>query len=274
MSLNRKYERPEVKQITRQWVRENCKNITERDLGLLKIIQQHRIIRRDQLQVLYPEFPSTDFLNKRLKMMYQKHLIDRIYPAVGLGKGSPKQHVCLDRAGAILLDLEKFNKPIQIDQQGVRSLPLGWEHRIALNQYKCSIVEVCKSLDAQLKLCWIERPYVYNDTKIIPDITCLILHKGKGHLFFLEVDLGTEDTLYIKKKTDNYKDYYVSKRWYNEKWAQVFKTPVFPQVLFFTENGRAKRKNALEDYTRDSAVSFMYGFHEHFKSSLTNMLNG
>ena len=272
--MNRKYERPEVKQVTKQWVRENCKNLTERDLGLLKIVQEHKIIRRDQLQTLYPHFPSTDFLNKRLKMMYQKHLIDRIYPSVGLGKGSPKQHICLDRAGAILLELDKFNKPIQLDSQGARSLPLGWEHRIMLNEYKCSMVEVCKSIGAQLKLCWIERPYLYNDTKLIPDMTCLILYNNRAHLFFVEVDLGTEDTLYIKKKIDSYKDYNMSRRWHKEKWSQIFKTPTFPKILFFTENGRMKRKLTLENYTSDSSINFLYGFHENFKASLINMLSG
>lgn len=272
--MNRKYYRPEVKQITKQWVRENCKNLTERDMGLLKVIHQHRIIRRDQLQVLYPEFPSTDFLNKRLKMLYQKHLIDRIYPAVGLGKGSPKQHLCIDRAGAIVLEIEKFNKPIQTDADGLKSLPLGWEHRMMVNDYKCAIVESCKKVGAQLKMCTIEKPYLFNDTKIIPDITCLIIHKGKGYTFFIEVDLGTEDTAYIKRKVDNYKDYYLSKRWHTEKWAQVFKTPTFPQVLFFTENGRIKRKNSIEEYTEGSSIGFVYGFHEHFKSSLINLIGG
>ncbi len=31
---NSKYHRPEVKQVSKQWVRENCKNVTERDKGL------------------------------------------------------------------------------------------------------------------------------------------------------------------------------------------------------------------------------------------------
>lgn len=272
--MNRKYERPDVKQISRQWVKENCTNVTERDMGLLKIIHQHKLVRRDQIQTLYPKFPSTDFLNKRLKILYNKHIIDRIYPPVGIGKGSSKQHICLDRAGAILLDLEKFNKPINLDRSGNKSLPLGWEHRVMINDYKCKIIDTCLNVGATLKLMWTEYPYAYNDTRIIPDITCLIVHEGKGILLFIEVDLGTEDIPYVKRKIDSYKDFYISKRWHREKWAQVFKTPVFPQVLFFTEDGRNKRNNTLREYTRGSSVKFEYGFHENFSSTLEHIIKG
>lgn len=269
-----KYERPEVKIITKQWVRENCKNITDRDLGLIKAIYKRRLIRRDQLETLYPEFTSTDFLNKRLSKLYKQHIIDRTYPPVGLGEGSSKQHICLDRAGAILLGVDKYNKPISSDSYGNKSLPLGWEHRIALNQYECLVRKVASQLGGRVRYYRTEQAHTYKDTRVIPDITCFITCNNKGYLFFIEVDLGTEDMPYVKRKLDSYVDYYLSKEWLKEQWAQVFKIPTFPRVLFMTENGRIKRQRALEEHIEGSSVQFLVDFHENFTDILGTLVKG
>lgn len=270
-----KYDRPEIKQITRQWVMENYKNITPRDMGLLKVLFENnrRILRRDQIEVLYPTFASTDRLNKRLKQLYQMHVIDRIYPKVGLGQGSSKQHVCLDRAGCILLDLEKYNKPIGV-VEGIKYLPLGWEHKVLVNDYECEIVSWCRQNEASIRIYTSEAPLLYNDCKIIPDILCLLVKNGKGYLFFIEVDTGTEDMPYVKKKLDNYVDYYLSKTWTAESWSNLFKTPTFPRVIFLTEEGRTKRVTALQDYTKDISVRFHFGFHSHLQSFLDGIVKG
>ncbi len=48
-------------------------------------------------------------------------------------------------------------------------------------------------------------------------------------MYFVEVDLGTEDLPYVKK-IDSYVKYYASKAWIKEKWAGLG-SPVFPRVL-------------------------------------------
>ncbi|AGY47006.1 plasmid replication-relaxation protein [Bacillus phage CampHawk] len=269
---NRKYSRPEVKQVSKQWVRENCKNVTERDKGLIRLLidNNRRILRRDQIEVLYPEFPSSDYLNKRLKLLYDKHVIDRIYPAVEPGKGSSKQHICLDRAGSILLGLENYSKPIST-KNGVKSLPLGWEHKVKLNDYECLIKKTVSELGGKVLLYQTEKALTFGDTKIIPDIFFLISCNKKGYMYFVEVDLGTEDLPYVKKKIDSYMKYYASKAWIREKWAGVFGSPVFPRVLFLTEEGRTKRVKALTEYTKDMSVKFRFGFHSDLKDLLGKM---
>jgi hypothetical protein len=267
---NRRYERPEVKQITRQWVRENCHNVTERDLGLLRLLNEkkRRLLRRDQIQALYPEFPSTDFLNKRLNILYRMHVIDKVYPPVGIGKGSSKQHICIDRAGAILLDIDKHNKIIQTDSMGNKTLPLGWEHKVMINDYEIAL------RNYQVIKYDVEEHHPFGDNILIPDIFCLIKHEGKGYLFFIEVDLGTEDIPYVKRKLDSYSQYYMSKAWTRKDWAKIFKTPVFPRVLFLTENGRTKRKKTLEEYTRDSGIRYVVGFHNELGDILDSIIKG
>ena len=269
-----RYERPEVKQITKQWVRENCHGVTERDMGLLKLLADRKLLRRDQLEILYPEFPSTDFLNKRLGILYKKHLIDKIYPTVGLGKGSSKQHICLDRAGLILLDIEKFNKPIKTDKDNNKSLPLGWEHGVMINDYECRLRQFFGASQSTILKYEVENPLPYNETKLIPDIFFLVKHEGKGYLFFIEVDLGTEDIPYVKRKIDSYVDYYTSRFWLKESWAKVFKTPTFPRVLFLTEDNRPRRVDTLTEYSKDMSVRFFIGDHEGFTDMLKGIIKG
>lgn len=271
--MNR-YKRPEVKQITKQWVKENSHNITERDVGLLTLLMEHRLLRRDQIQRLYPEFPSTDYLNKRLNILYKKHFIDKIYPIVGMGKGSSKQHICLDRAGILYMDIEGYNKPIKTDKEGNKSLPLGWEHIVMLSEYQCKAREFFNDGYGSLRHYWTELPHHYADTKLIPDITFVATHKGKGYVFFVEVDLGTEDIPYVKKKLDSYIDYYMSKRWVNTQWAKLFKTPTFPRILFLTENGRDKRINTLREHVKHSSLRFHIDEHDNLFKVLHSIVKG
>lgn len=267
--------RPEIKQITKQWVKENCKNITSRDLGLLKLLYENnrRILRRDQIETLYPEFASTDRLNKRLKLLYKMHVIDRVYPPVGIGKGSSQQHICLDRAGIILLGLEKYNKPVNYDLHGNKCFPLGWEHKLKINDYKCNITNICKTIGAKILMYNVEKPIAYNGKKLIPDIFCMLQYNNKGYLFFIEVDMGTEDIPYIKKKIDSYKELYLSKQWITQEWNKFFKNPTFPRVLFMTENSRGKRLSTLRGYTSENPVRFIYDAHYNFIQCLLNIFN-
>jgi hypothetical protein len=274
MNTNRKYYRPEVKRITREWVRDNCKHVTERDLGLLRLIYNKRILRRDQIERLYPEFASTDRLNKRLKVLYQKYLIDKVYPDVGLGQGSSKQHVCLDKAGLILLEAEGYNSPIYFNSVGQRSLRQGWEHKVTLNEYECMIREVTNEIGAEVKMYEVEKSHPYLDTKLIPDIFCLIKYKGKGYTFFIEVDLATETVPQLKDKIDSYRDYFLSKSWTKQPFASLFKNPMFPRILLFTEENHTRRVNILEEYTDEWSLRFTYGFHSQFKQKLEDILKG
>lgn len=277
MIYNRKYERPEVKQITKQWVKENCKNITERDMSLLRTIydNKRKLLRRDQLEILCPiPFASTDRLNKRLKTLFKLHIIDKIYPSVGLGEGSSKQYVCLDRAGLILLGIEKYNKPITTDYIGNRSLPLGWEHKVMINEYECYVQQITKALGGSILDYKVEEPIYFNDIKLIPDIFCFLKCNGKGYVFFIEVDMGTEDIPYIKNKLDVYRDLYLSHSWVNTDWCKKFKTPIFPRLMFITENDRPKRVKTLQEYTKESSIRHYFGYHNEFEDMFIDIIKG
>ncbi|MNH31967.1 hypothetical protein D3C79_923800 [compost metagenome] len=151
---------------------------------------------------------------------------------------------------------------------------MGWEHKIRVNDYECWITQTMRDLNGQILLYEVEEPRQYRDTKIIPDILCILKCGGKGYLFFIEVDLGTEDIPYVKSKLESYKDYYMSRQWVAEPWAKAFKTPTFPRVLFLTEDNRPKRLEALQDYTKESQIRFMFGSHNQFQPLLESIIKG
>lgn len=264
--------RLDVKQVSKLWVQENCKNITQRDIGLLELLSKRRLLRRDQIYRLYPKFASVDVLNKRLKMLYNKHVIDRIRPPVRQGEGSSQQYVCLDRAGIILLGLDKYNKPIYINNIGNKSLFLGWEHRVLINEYECIIKEVITRLGGRLLIYLSESPVMFNNTKLIPDIFILMSRNNKGYLMYIEIDQGTEDIPYVKNKLNSYMDYYISKRWLQEPWARVLSPPSFPGIYFFTQDNRSKRIATLQNYTSEKSVKFKFYFHSQLPLIIEDIL--
>lgn len=269
-----KYNRPIIKQITKQWVKENVKNITERDIGLLNLLYENkrRLLKRDQIQRLYPVFESVSVLNRRLKKLYNLYVLDKFYPRVGIGEGSSQQHVCLDKAGMILLKIEKYNKPINYDNKGNKVLFSGWEHKILLNEYECIIRELINEINAKILIYKVEESIAYLGNQFIPDIFILIEYQGKGYVFHIEIDLGTEDIPYIKRKINQYKDYYLSKQWILEEWEQLFEIPTFPKILFFTTDGRYKRIETLQNYTNELSIKCIFGFHSESKEIIRRCL--
>lgn len=271
----KKYDRQQVKQITQQWVKENCRNITERDMGLLHLLYQNkrRLLRRDQVQRLYPKFASTNRLNTRLTTLFKMHIIDKAYPQVPLGQGTSQQHICLDRAGLILLGVDSYSKPINVDEFGTRSLYFGWEHKVMLNEYECNIRQFIGDIGAKIVEYDVEESNPYNDTEIIPDIFMMIIHNKIGYVMFIEADMGTENVPAIKKKIERYNAYALSRAWLNRSWTKRFTKPPFPRVIFLTEEGRIKRLQSIKQHINDAPmIKWHLGFHSQLNQILASII--
>jgi hypothetical protein len=272
-------DRPEIKHVSKAWVKDNCKtSLTDRDMDLLRLIHKKQLLRRDQIQALLPgAFPNEDRLQKRLLKLYQMHIIDRICPKVGIGEGSSQQHVCVDRAGAILLDIQEgFNKFIQ-GTEGNKWLPQRWRHVVAINDYEILIRDIVRDMGGEVLYYTVEREIKYAHTCVKPDILCLIRWEGKPSLFIVEVDLDTEDMKTLKNKVHNYKACYLSGAWRNTKWARAFKTdrPPFPKILFFTEDDRPKRVKTLKEYVKDTgSVKFQADHHCNAREIIVDTIMG
>jgi len=75
--------------------------ITKRDVALLSLISQYRVLRRDQVQRLL--FPSKNTANERLKRLYHHGFLQRRWLPVEYGQGMSQALYLLDARGADLL---------------------------------------------------------------------------------------------------------------------------------------------------------------------------
>jgi hypothetical protein len=266
-----KLDRPEVKRITKEWVRDNCRSIvTDRDMEILKLLnaKKRRLLRRDQIQALLPGlFPNEDRLQRRLKQLYSYHIIDRICPKVGLGEGSSKQYICLDRAGVILLgeDYNEHNKMI-VDNDGNKSLISGWRHRVAINDYEILVRDIVNGLGGKVLQHKTEKPVPYGNNTVIPDLFFMVHCDGRTSVFFVEVDRGSEDVPFLAKKFDKYRECFRYKQWMKMEWAKAYAKAYgsvpFPKVLLFTEDGRSKRVESLRSRSGSTQMlTFIIDYH-------------
>lgn len=256
------YEREEVAQVTLDWVRTNCRNITNREKELLKIIEYRRILRRDHIPIIHEGYKdvSLTVLNRSINKLFHKLCIDKIHEQQEIMKGNTPAFLSLDRAGAILLSeylQEKIpfkrrilhEKKIRDNRTMIfRKLPATYKHNHGVNCLEITTRLFCQKTNSELIRWDLEqdthRPFVYSEKEIIrPDAFCILRIADKPFLFFLEYDTGSENFGYrasfptLKTKLRRYQYYMLSNSWKNERWFQLIKTK-FPPIIFVTEEKR------------------------------------
>lgn len=252
----KRWEREEVAQVSRAWVDQNCRHrVTERDLQLARILVRRRLLRRDQIGVLVPGFRGLSkvdaLVNRRLRVLFDCHVLDRAFPRVLPGCGSSQAVVALDRAGAILLDAP-FKRLIRHEQDRSgrihRVLPLDYLHTLGVNDFEVSLVRWCLASSVEL-LRWrvdfenVRRFQFNGERQLRPDGFGILRYPdGSGKAFFLEYDTGSEDIRArnrFKKLTEKFKAYAAFKAsgaWMQEDWARLLRD--FPLLVFLTEDAR------------------------------------
>ncbi|MFW6243169.1 MAG: replication-relaxation family protein [bacterium] len=82
------------------------------------------MVTSEQIRKLFYTGQHINNCNRRLRILYDLHCIDRYFPPTE--KGSSKQHIVIDRAGMLVIEKEctKINK-----------LPLHYRHYIAVNEF-------------------------------------------------------------------------------------------------------------------------------------------
>lgn len=260
-------DREPIKYITKSWVQENVKNITKRDLELLKIIYENKIVTRDQLITLHPSFSnkrqSVNIINRRLKVLYDNYCIDRVQPTVGIGEGSSQYHITLDRAGAILLGIENFRSIVIYDPSSYPSkrLPMYYKHTIGIVDMKCTITELLREIEGEIVYWGLEEENKIHfkfkkEFTLKPDVIAILRKNQNGFIFFYEHDQGTEFRNIIKAKIEAYAAYRLSNIWINQRWAKIMKVPTFPTLVILTA-GDEKRIEWIEKISKSSGINIV-----------------
>jgi hypothetical protein len=201
--------------------------LTERDVRVILAIYDYRVLRREQIELLF--FPSKNTANERLQRLFHHRFLERRWLPVEFGQGTSQAIYLLAERGADVvagqLSIDRGALNWREAHREVGSLFL--EHALMIND-----VRIAASLAAQQRGYamekWVKeealkgmKEYVYLITDggarrkvaVIPD-AYLVLSLGdkRGAHFFLEGDRGTEA---------------------NKRWAQKVRA-----YLAYTESGR------------------------------------
>lgn len=249
------YEREEVKKVTGDWVKENCK-LTPREEELLELVYDRKLVRRDHLEIISESYRNagdnrTILLNRAIKKLFKMMVIDKYHQKQDIGKGSIPATVAIDKAGSIILGKPHKRRIIQDKHsyKGVeyikRRLPSNFRHINGVNQLEVDAIQICEKYDFHIDLWELEQPKTFSfngeEITLIPDVLLLLNMQGKYFAIYIEYDTGSEgvrekEPKVIRDKIINYRRFKGSNLWYNEHWQINFSEPVFPLLLFVTED--------------------------------------
>jgi Replication-relaxation len=242
------YSRQEVERVTLDWIKVNCR-ITDREMELLKIIKDRKLVRRDMLEIISPSYRClgnnrTEILNRAIRKLFRKMCIDKVHEERELGRGGNYPcTIALDKGGSLLLGVPHKRRILHHKEGNYirRSLPANYRHINGVNQLEVDTILFCEKTDSNISVWVHEKPqelyYGQDKVVVIPDVVMgLKFNTGQSEPFyaFIEYDTGSESLRYkeppiIRDKVIKYKKYKLSKLWENDY-------PYFPVLLLVTED--------------------------------------
>jgi hypothetical protein len=230
--------------------------LTERDVDIIEAVHQYRILRQDQIQMLF--FGTKNAAQRALARLYDHAYLERKFLPVLYGRG-PTLYV-LDKRGADLLRSERGYEDL-VWYASNKDLKTDFiEHTTALNDFRLSIVVSARRGGLEL-LTWASETQLKADydrvristtrrpVSVIPDgYFVLATPRGKAH-FFVELDRGTETLQRFKQKIRAYFAYHES-----GGYAQRYGTQSLRILTVATGAGRlANLRMAAQQVTEETS---------------------
>lgn len=283
-SRSRWYERNEIKRITKDWVDINVR-ITDRELELLKIIYERKLVRRDMLEIISPSYRNlgdnrTRIINRSINKLFKNMCIDKIHEPQKFMKGNTPAIISLDRAGSIVLGVQHKRRIIHEKNivNGVeyinRIIPSSYKHINGVNQLEVDTINFCEYTNSIFTDWTIEKPvhFYYSQNKIllIPDVLLSLrfsTNLDKDIYAYIEFDTGSENIRYknppiIREKVINYKKYKLSNIWSDEY-------PYFPMLLLVTKD--YKRIDFFNKLCKENSLIGFGVYYKNYKKFLEHL---
>lgn len=282
------YEREELKKVTMDWVKENCK-LTEREKELLPIIYERKLVRRDHLEIISPDYRNlnnrTALINRAIKKLFKQLVLDKIHEKQEMGKGNNPAIVSIDKAGSLILD-KPFKRRIIHNRSShkgkefiIRRLPVNFKHINGINSIEVETLLLCDEYGYELLLWELEQPkyFKYNNEEIllIPDVIMVIRINELHLVCYIEYDTGSEglrekEPKVIEDKIIKYKRYKSSLLWEEEEWQQYFNVKTYPIILFVTED--MKRINFVNRKSKELGVQMLALYVDNYVNVLNKLI--
>jgi len=240
------------------------KKLTNKDIGTLKAIAEHRLLLIDQ--VAYLNYTGRRAAQKKVVALHKAGYLDLISRSLGKGKGRPENLCSLSEKGVdVLRSMELIDPAIpynRITGQEIRNK----NHDLLVNWFRLHILQLQRSIsDLSTDFISSTTPFLPlrpngqptisetiniqgQEQNFVPDAVFSIYSEAqvKRLLFFLEVDMSTESITSLKIRTDtinqkinNYKAYFLCNGYkrYENKWEE--KLQGF-RLLFLTDSNSRK----------------------------------
>jgi hypothetical protein len=205
--------------------------LTERDLAIIKLVNDCRLLRGEQIEAVF--FQSRSTAQYRLSRLYHHEFLDRHFQTVVSGgpAASPALYTLGKRGAHVLLHQEGYDRQQLRWFKGER---LGWhvvEHILAINQVRIALQIACTQTGMTLAewrdeivfraqpdtVTWKDKRGKTQHKPVLPDgYFCLSTPKGMAR-FFLEVDRGTEALSKVAPQLQVY-EAYTSSGQYQERF--------------------------------------------------------
>ena len=277
------YERKEIKRVTLDFVKTNCK-LTEREEELLQIISDRKLVRRDMLEVISPSYRylgenRTLIINRSINKMFKSMVVDKVHEPQEFMKGNKPATVALDKAGAITLGvpfkqrIRHHMSVVRGDEYVTRSLPANYRHINGVNQLEVDTILFCEDNDSKI-IQWVhEKPmelfWGQEKVLVIPDIIMELKLADKALFAFVEYDTGSEskrekEPPIIRDKIIKYRKYMLSGLWEDDY-------PQFPMLLLVTED--SNRIDFFNKKCKESGLLGMGVYYKNYSKFLEQLYN-
>ncbi|MHB9053611.1 MAG: replication-relaxation family protein [Thermoleophilia bacterium] len=200
--------------------------LTARDVTIILSVYENRFLKRDQIQRLHFADASVFACNRRLKKLYEHSFLDKLIKPVAVG--SHQIVYALDRRGAdvVASALEVDRHKIRWNRANNRVEFLFLEHTLGVSEIRvCLDLALAgrreellfyqrgdKSHLRRISMTGAKKKYFV----VAPD-AFFGIQSGRGkHIFFLEVDMGTETLSRFTEKIVAYKRYWKSGQYKEE----------------------------------------------------------
>ncbi|MBF6397876.1 replication-relaxation family protein [Nocardia cyriacigeorgica] len=178
--------------------------LTRRDRWILRMLHEHRVLTTPQLAVL--AFPTLKIARRRLLLLHHAGVVDRFRPF--RAAGSAPAHWVLAPAGAAVLAAEIGVDVRDIGYRSERAVGIAHSltlaHTVGVGDWFTSLA-TNPHRDSGLTVWWSETrcQRLWGDLAR-PDGYGRYTHRGHSLDFFLEYDLGSENTGQVTRKLHDY----------------------------------------------------------------------
>jgi hypothetical protein len=185
--------------------------LTPRDAEVILACWEYRWLTRGQLQQLV-SLPGIGRSNDRLRRLYDHGYLDRIRAAT---VGTGLQPVYLAGKASLPLLAERSERPLREVRERLRedarASAVLLPHDLQVNDVRIALVGAARGLNGAELVRWLHAADCYDryapGRSLRPDGYFQLVHQGRLHACFLEVDRGTSDLRRWSDRVGRYLEY-------------------------------------------------------------------